>query len=561
MGKYLISFLLILALTLLTAGCSGDSKNPLNPDVLPGYSTDSGEHQTAGVWILTLDEDNLKLNVEPFRDSSAFHANATWYLMPPYCSDCINAVVTSWSESSRNLIATVTLKNPHSIIAFDVRGIIYISDPGVLLLNPDGWTGLYDISGGETNNPFKTFASDETRRAFIPYAQHQVQMRIHYPEFSYIVFAIDVTIGDNCPEPYLIDNFHQDALFEAMGSSADISLDVHDWQNDVNQVSIACSDITGNPVEYLTHHVDNTWTGTIVNNNAVHSGTYPATVTAKSSNSGTLALDQKCKITVFPESSNFFETEDNDDFKYADFLPLLYDPEDPSWMYTGLYERGEIGDDDWYFIDHQHASLGVALIALNLNSQENLILTLYDASLNLVDECSTSGKIWASVHTPVQPAYAPGLYYIKVSGNASYCNYELAPLVLRLWGDGFTFFETDYNGSAANADEMDLSYDPDTDEANFTGELRSDVDYYRIIIPSDGLLVIHLMDYDCASNEEVYIKILDASQNILDSGKIWYQDGNVCVSSEVTTGTYYIKVDANTFTHRYALEPIFVPDL
>ena len=83
------------------------------------------------------------------------------------------------------------------------------------------------------------------------------------------------------------------------------------------------------------------------------------------------------------------------------------------------------------------------------------------------------------------------------------------------------------------------------------------MDWYELQTPSDGILLIHIADYDNANNEEEYITLYDASVTQLDTGTIWYQDGSIFLSSGgvVPAGTYYIQLSANTWTHRYVIEP------
>jgi hypothetical protein len=106
---------------------------------------------------------------------------------------------------------------------------------------------------------------------------------------------------------------------------------------------------------------------------------------------------------------------------------------------------------------------------------------------------------------------------------------------------------------------MPLSYDPDSDSLQYTGEQTGyyDHDWFSIETDTDGILVVHMADYDNAGNEQENITLYDGSLNQLDTAKIWYQDGSAFVSSKKTVkaGKYYVQVTANTFTHRYVFEP------
>ncbi len=57
------------------------------------------------------------------------------------------------------------------------------------------------------------------------------------PHFEVLTFAVDASWPTNCLEPYAIENFSQeDILYDTPGMTAELKVDVLDWQDDVQEV-------------------------------------------------------------------------------------------------------------------------------------------------------------------------------------------------------------------------------------------------------------------------------------------------------------------------------------
>jgi hypothetical protein len=191
------------------------------------------------------------------------------------------------------------LKSPFPIYGYDVRGILYTDNDGHELRNPDNWTGLFDIPGGESINPFKAYAKDNINRMFsCPEFEHYLIYIPQPPKYETIRYAADVSYPGNCKEPYEIVNFHQDDILSSTGSSGNVFIDVHDWQNDANKVSMQAPGLTGDNWVDFTHLTGDTWGLLLSNDTSVGAGYYQATIKATSSGSGTLALYVKVTITI-----------------------------------------------------------------------------------------------------------------------------------------------------------------------------------------------------------------------------------------------------------------------
>ncbi len=252
------------------------------------------------MWDIRFDFATKQVSLEPVRNLEA-HFDITEYLVPPACDDCVSINVNSFDPVTRILDADVILRNPYDLAGFDVRGILFTNTFGHLLQNPDGWTDLWDIPGGESLNPFRAFPGESTDGSFGP-GEARTENYIVYipkpPSYTGITFAVDASWPGNCKEPYAIENFSCGILYDAPQQSAHAEVDVLDWQDDVEQVVIVAPDITGQEFFEFTHADANTWETEIINNNGAVAGEYEARIVATSAGTGATALQYFVTITV-----------------------------------------------------------------------------------------------------------------------------------------------------------------------------------------------------------------------------------------------------------------------
>lgn len=297
--KFLLFSLLFITIISTFFGCSSRMQHqPISgpaPEITNidlslqiGFS----EHELLGIWTATFNVESFEATVVPNRILNA-HYNVRNRIPAPIIH------LNSWNPVSEIVDVDVTIRNPYSLDAYDVRLIILTDSVGHTLANPDDWTELYDIPGGFPWNPFKAYAKSEPLRRFAAMTSHTENLLVRCPSGIFTVqFAVDASYPVNCEEPYEIRNFDQDILYQNVGASTEISIDVHDWQNDVSEVMINCPAIMGANDIYLENSVGNNWYGRISNVNGVSPGSYFATIYAKSSGSGILALVDRVRITV-----------------------------------------------------------------------------------------------------------------------------------------------------------------------------------------------------------------------------------------------------------------------
>jgi len=253
-----------------------------------------------GVWQFSYDESSNELTPIPLREAYV-HFNVTPMVLPPNCNDCLKIKVNSFDMVTRILDADATLRNPTQLTGHDVRGILYTNDYGHELRNADGWTGKWDVAGGQTINPFKAFAKAVSHRAFGPAGEYTEKYLVYIPappQWNKITFAVDASWPGNCREPYSIENFTQEKLYDTGAGEAMVTVDVHDWQNDVNKVTLVAPAITGENFTQLYKVSGDTWGIYLKNNAGAPAGDYSARVIAASQGLPDLPLYDYVTITI-----------------------------------------------------------------------------------------------------------------------------------------------------------------------------------------------------------------------------------------------------------------------
>ncbi len=294
----------VLALSFLFNGCSGNPADLTSPsqteEVDYRAETYQSGHVLWGVWNFQFNPATLEIAAISARQLAP-HFDVTQMIEPPACNDCIKLKVTSFKPAQQMLGVDVTLKNPSGLNGYDVRGILYTDDLGHTLLNADAWTNLYEIPGGGPFNPFKAFAKGETKRKFAGMAEYTENYLIHFPlppMFDQITYAVTASWPGNAKEPYDIFNFSQTELSSAEGSTAKLTVNVLDWQDDVNKVTLVAPDITGEDFTQFTNSFSSVWELMLVNNTGAAPGDYEVRIIATSANSGNQALYDFVTVTV-----------------------------------------------------------------------------------------------------------------------------------------------------------------------------------------------------------------------------------------------------------------------
>ncbi len=315
MGNLKLLGLYLVVVIFLLCGCSGKGVNPVAvPDEMgsqpvdnPSVQSDSS-HMLWGIWTIDLDLSGMHADIEPVRNP-ATHYNITDMILPPSCPNCLTIQINEFNPSSRILDVSVILKNPFALTGQDVRGILFTDDAGHGLRNADEWTPLWDIPGGDTINPFIKFhglLSD-----FTPGMKCTRQYQIYIPKpphYEQIAFAVDVSWPGHCKEPAGISFKNQETIYADAGSKGLVSIGVHDWQDDVNNVTLSLPQITGEDATQLEYIGESIWGVEIINQTGASPGYYRGKVRATSGNSGDVALYDFVEVLI-TEATPFILTD------------------------------------------------------------------------------------------------------------------------------------------------------------------------------------------------------------------------------------------------------------
>lgn len=278
--------LFAISIILMLCGCASTVILPSDSgNISPHPAFDQNHNrQLLGIWDMQIDISNLTASIKPLRQSESRY-NITGLLLPPACNDCVTVKLLDIDFDVHILTATLELRNPTQLTAYDARCIVYTDNYGHRLINDDGWSGLWDRAGGSDINPFKAFAKEDIQRAFNGGASYTEMFYIHFPSppnYWAITYAIDVSWPENTLEPYEITNYSQEIIYNTPGSTGNIFIDIHDWQDDVDFVTLEAPQITGEESNIFTHLGGNTWTVEIENANGVPGGLYECMVGASS---------------------------------------------------------------------------------------------------------------------------------------------------------------------------------------------------------------------------------------------------------------------------------------
>jgi len=403
-----ISFALfiLIALVSLTVGCSSRGINPVAPsgenELLPAVDEESSGRTLWGIWDIELDLEKMTALAISSRDIEA-HINVTSLIPQPLIT------VLGYDPVTQIVNVIVTISNPSSLNGYDVRLILFTNDEGLRLTNDDGWTDLYDKVGGKSQNPFRAYAKYEANRIFSAHSQQTEQLLIFLPSPSGLIrFAVDASFPGNCPEPYQIQNFTQTPLYDSAGSSSDLTVQVYDWQNDINAVKINAYEITG--VYYTTFAYQATqgnWMTTITNVSGKPAGKYECLLMAMSNNSGYLAMYDFVDVTI---TQTPCPIDSNNTCSYADKI-YMHD------SVSGCIDQND--NNDWYYFYAPPAGVQSGTLTLQYTG-----VASYMFVYGLEQGGTCPGTMLASGSNINLSASANSLYYILITGAAGRSDYQ-----------------------------------------------------------------------------------------------------------------------------------------
>lgn len=287
-SRSIIGMVMAAIITFCISSCNGSMSPATNTQYFSNAFSETSiiryeaSHNLIGLYSVYIDLRTLNAEVAPLRAGEG-HYNVTAWLKPPYCNDCFKIKIIDFSLNKLELTAEVTVKNfTQKLTGYDVRGIVYPKG-NYILKNAYAYTYLYAPGSLEQPAGFRAYDTADPDRALNAQESSTETYIIGFPQgatFVDLLYAIDASWPDHCPEAYDISGFTQTILDNDPGSSAQISVYVFDWQNDTKKVTINTNLLDGSEVQ-LSHISGNLWTGTITNGYGLPVGKYPCLISAR----------------------------------------------------------------------------------------------------------------------------------------------------------------------------------------------------------------------------------------------------------------------------------------
>jgi len=290
MRKYILALpvLTIIFLTVII-GCSSHNSKPITAPAIPDTQSkidiptidseaDYIGHELLGAWNMTIDPEKMTATIEPNREMLV-HWNVKSMIPTP------GIKINSFDPGTWTIDCDVTLRNPYAITGYDVRLIIFTTDAGRTLNNHDNWTPLYDISGGDSINPFKAYAKEQPLRVFAGPVSYTENLVINLGGNFNVQFAVDASYPSNCEEPYMIGNMIQEEpLYDRLYDTCPAFVYAYRWNTEKwMRVFVECPEVMDEPLEMDTTDMEYFY-GNIMNFQDAPAGEYPALISAHTEN-------------------------------------------------------------------------------------------------------------------------------------------------------------------------------------------------------------------------------------------------------------------------------------
>jgi len=309
----------LLCILLAAAGCRGNSLPTVpesgNPAPIPLQGIESDRngngHFILAAGKLSFNKETMEPVYIPLRNAET-HWNVNSLLQPPICTDCIRLHVRYFNVDEGELGIDVTLRNPTTLTAHDVRAILLPADDdpetGIRLLNYDSYTRLWDDGGDVVTNPFIAYGKENELRAFPPVSEETILFRISFADVSDLVdmpFVVDACWPSNCEEPFEMTIHQEGSLFANGSGSIDLSVFVKSWKTNCDRVFVDLTSLGGSDAVQL--ELDENWVepycrlfkGEITVSPGLDEGVYAIWVRAHTPDSQ-VALWTRATIRIFP---------------------------------------------------------------------------------------------------------------------------------------------------------------------------------------------------------------------------------------------------------------------
>jgi len=279
-----LSVLLIIALIIFALGnlgCGNNASNPATPSPNGLELADCGAgtdgNMIIGVYDLVFDPETMALELVESRNADTHYDITTWAAHHASVSG------VSWDPATRILNFDLTISNTTIYDIFDLR-VLMLADPasGFELKNPDDYTKLFSPFAPDVVNPFRAYAKSAPNRIFAGGSSHTEHFTVQYPPVVVLPARLlcECSWPGNCEDVYEISNQTLSGPISTTVSGT-ITLDAYDHQDDIGQVYVDTTPITGG-LTWLANMGGTTWSGSLFNSAGAPAAKYMCMITAHS---------------------------------------------------------------------------------------------------------------------------------------------------------------------------------------------------------------------------------------------------------------------------------------
>ncbi len=293
------SLLIWLVVIPIMLGCSNGS-DPIAPSadndrdgitaVQPPGLNDDGRSLLM-TFEAVADFETQEITLAPLR-TSAMHFDIRPLLTSPWfcpAGNCLKIQFIEFDPQAGYFKIRATLVNPTTIVAHDVRGIVYDNaSNNHEMINPDDYTDLWAPVGYDTVYPFRSFAKNDPERAIHALSSHSELYEFQFdplpPKWAFF-YAVDCSWPSNCEEVYEISNQEQVGQIYTTHACTKLSLDVmhHSGPAHVSEVKLDTTEMLGYETDMMYNLDDEKWEALIIEEDlALSAGMYDVLITAYS---------------------------------------------------------------------------------------------------------------------------------------------------------------------------------------------------------------------------------------------------------------------------------------
>jgi len=282
-------------------GCSSSTSNPAAPDFTGDRELSESETSMVwGVYDLYLNTETMTLEASELKGVET-HYDITSFIAP----SCVFNLI-SYNPLIQELIFDLQMTNPSALDVYDVRALMLeLPGGGYSLNNADDYTFLFNLYSTTYPNPFKAYAKSVTDRKFAAGDTHTENFDIELPPGFIpplqIRLLVECSYPSNCEEPYIIENQSVSNSINSF-TPALISLDTHDHQNNIGEVKVDTTPITGSTTALAEVSPDH-WQANVINSTGAIAGIYKCLIISDSWSSAPNLYDY-VDIVVIPDTTS-----------------------------------------------------------------------------------------------------------------------------------------------------------------------------------------------------------------------------------------------------------------